>query len=92
MNAKLPSLSAALHEASGRRAPTPAIQEEPALPATAAPTQSNRHGTKTISGHFDPAVSRQLKQIGLDQDSTVQELLVEALNDLFIKHGKNPIA
>ena len=92
MSAKKPSLSAALHEASGRRAASPAIEQEPASPAIVAATPSGRLGTKTISGHFDPAVSRQLKQIGLDQDSSVQELLAEALNDLFIKHGKNPIA
>jgi hypothetical protein len=45
-----------------------------------------------VSGHFDPAVSRQLRTIALDEDSSVQELLREALNDLFIKRGKAPIA
>ncbi len=52
----------------------------------------SRRGRKAIMGHFDPAVSRQLKQIGLDNDTTMQDLLSEALNDLFAKHGKPPIA
>jgi len=45
-----------------------------------------------ISGHFDPAVSRQLKQLALDEETTVQALLAEALNALFEKYGKPPIA
>jgi hypothetical protein len=45
-----------------------------------------------IAGHFDPAVGKQLRQLALDNDTTVQALLEEALNDLFLKHGKSPIA
>jgi hypothetical protein len=45
-----------------------------------------------IAGHFDPAVGKQLRQIALDNDTTVQALLEEALNDLFLKYGKSPIA
>jgi hypothetical protein len=36
-------------------------------------------------------VSRQLKQIGLERDMSVQDLLKEALNDLFTKHGPSAI-
>ena len=56
------------------------------------PQPSSRQGKKAITGHFDPAVSRQLKQIALDNDTTVQALLGEALNDLFVKYKQNPIA
>jgi predicted HicB family RNase H-like nuclease len=52
----------------------------------------SRQGKKTIAGHFDPAVSRQLREIALAEDSSVQELLREALNDLFLKRGRPPIA
>ena len=52
----------------------------------------SREGKKTVAGHFDPAVSRQLRQIALDENRTVQELLREALNDLFAKRSKPPIA
>jgi hypothetical protein len=37
-------------------------------------------------------VSRQLKQLGLDHDTSTQALLREAINDLFTKYGKPPIA
>jgi hypothetical protein len=51
-----------------------------------------RRGKKAVSGHFDPAVQKQLNQIALDEDSSVQALLREALNDLFAKRGKPTIA
>jgi hypothetical protein len=53
---------------------------------------ASRVGKKTIAGHFDPAVSVQLKQIGLERDRSTQDLLREAINDLFVKYGKGPIA
>ena len=56
------------------------------------PRTPSRIGKKTIAAHFDPAVSKQLKQIGLERDSSTQALLREALNDLFAKYGKPSIA
>lgn len=52
----------------------------------------SRIGKKTVAAHFDPAVSKQLKQIGLEADRSTQDLLREAINDLFAKYGKAPIA
>jgi len=52
----------------------------------------SREGKKAISGFFSPDAAKQLKQIALNEDSTVQALLTEALNDLFIKHNHKPIA
>jgi len=51
-----------------------------------------RRGKKTIAGFFDPAASRQLRQIAFEEGSNVQELLREALNDLFDKRGRARIA
>jgi hypothetical protein len=45
-----------------------------------------------IAGFFDPAVSRHLRQLALDENSSVQALLAEAINGLFEKRGKAPIA
>jgi hypothetical protein len=52
----------------------------------------SRIGKKTVAAHFDPAVSKQLKHLGLERDSSTQALLREAINDLFAKYGKPPIA
>jgi hypothetical protein len=101
---KRPSLSAALQDASGKQpaktveqspAPQPISQESIETDAgktTARYTPPSRKGTKAITGHFDPAVSKQLKQLSLDHDTSVQALLAEALNDLFQKYSKPPIA
>ena len=52
----------------------------------------SRAGKKPITGFFDPEVSRQIKKVALDKDKTMQELLQEALNDLFRKYDLPPIA
>ncbi len=63
--------------------------EEGSQQPTRAP---GRRRKKMIAAYFDPAVSRQLKQLGLERDLSNQALICEALNDLFEKHGKPPIA
>lgn len=52
-----------------------------------------REGKKTVAGWYPIEVSNQLKMIGLTNGGkTLQDLLTEALNDLFTKYGKSPIA
>jgi hypothetical protein len=91
MTSKKPSLSAALREVTSRPAVESAGSEVPKKPAVGN-TRPSRQGLKVISGHFDPAVSKQLRLLALELDSNVQSLLAEAINDLFTKHGKSPIA
>lgn len=52
-----------------------------------------REGKKVIAGYFDQRAWLQLKQIGLEQEGkSIQDLLREALNLLFVKNKKPPIA
>lgn len=65
--------------------------------ANDAPTQpqkrtSARQGKKLISGHFEKAVHYRLKRIALETDTSIQDLLGEALNLLFAQHGEPPIS
>ena len=94
MNRK-PSLSAALRGVESRDHHVPAAPpgsdggiSGSEVRATRPPS---RQGKKTIAGHFDPAVSRQLRALGVEHDRTVQDLMREALNSLFEKYGKPPI-
>lgn len=64
---------------------------EPVKP-TKTPEKPSRRNTKHIGGYFDPAVSRQLRGIALEEDSTVQELMGEALDMLFQSRRKPSIA
>jgi hypothetical protein len=87
---KRANLAAALQTATRGVEATP---PQAAVTVTALRTTTpSRIGKKTVAAHFDPAVSRQLKQLGLDRDTSTQALLREALNDLFTKYGKPPIA
>jgi hypothetical protein len=61
-------------------------------PANVTPMAPSRVGKKTVAAHFDPAVSKQLKHLALERDTSTQGLLREAINDLFTTHGRPPIA
>ena len=45
-----------------------------------------------ITGYFPPEVKRQLRLLAAERDTTIQDLLAEALNTLFASHGKPEIA
>lgn len=64
--------------------------ETPPKPTTAVPP--SRQGKKMISGHFDKDVHRQLKMLAIEKDTSIQNLLSEALNALFERNNKPPIA
>lgn len=90
---KIRSLQSALDNATGNvDSAETAPQHTQVIPPDKALKPPSRQGKKAITGYFDPAVSRQLKQLALDRNTTVQALLSEALNDLFTKYGKNPLA
>ena len=89
---KKPSLTAALQQATGKNMLPVVVANEAVPPPTSSELPPSRRGKKIISGYFDPAVARQLKQLALDHDMTVQTLLNEALNDLFVKHNRQPLA
>ena len=72
--------------------PSRACSRAPTARQPPRPSRNRGPGTVTIAGHFSPAVHRQLRLLGVMQDRTVQSLLGEALNELFRKHGKLPIA
>lgn len=70
---------------------TPAPSVAP-TPIPAKPAQAGRQGTKLIGGHFAPEVSTQLRILAAEEGTTVQSLLGEALDDLFVKKGRSRVA
>jgi hypothetical protein len=87
---KRANLAAALQTATrGVEAPVANAAPANVTPIGRAPS---RVGKKTVAAHFDPAVSKQLKHLALERDTSTQGLLREAINDLFTKHGRPPIA
>ncbi len=51
--------------------------------------QASRVGRKTVIFYDLPEAVRALKQVALDQDRTLQDLMHEALDDLLVKYGKH---
>jgi hypothetical protein len=60
--------------------------------AIAAARQKSRVGKAGLLTQHDPAVIQQLKLIALEKNTTQQKLVADALNMLFMKHGKAQIA
>jgi hypothetical protein len=93
---KKPNLSAALHEASGKKQEVNSSIVNPGTPgiiqASVDKKPPSRIGKKVIAGHFEVAVVRQIKTLAINQDTSIQALLTEAINDLFEKNNLIPIA
>ena len=88
--AKGNALQAVLDRAKAGCDPAPS-PTTPAEPPAARGAQGSRRGTKLIGGHFPPEVSTQLRILAAEGGTTVQSLLAEALDDLFVKKGRNRV-
>lgn len=105
MSGKRPSLADSMRQAAAVDPPTPALAPSPA-PITPPPSggqgdaparspgfyAATRAGKKKVTAALDPAAHKQLKGLAVERDATTEALLTEAINDLFKKHGKPPIA
>ena len=82
-----------LREVGGKAAP---LQQAPPSSTGELETkryeQANRRGKVIVSAYFDPAVRKQLAILAVEQDTTQAALISEALNMLFEKYDRPPIA
>lgn len=74
--------------------PVPGNEETPSETQQLASKHArpSRKSTKHVGGYFDPAVSKQLREIALAEDSSVQALLAEAIDMIFQTRRKPTIA
>jgi hypothetical protein len=49
----------------------------------------SRRNTRLIGGHFPPEISRQLRMLAAEEDTTIQALLEEAINLLLAKKARD---
>ncbi len=92
MSGKRPSLAESMRQA---------VRPEPEAPTIAPPLASptpkpatgfyaaTRAGKKKVTAALDPATHKQLKGLAVEHDTTTEALLIEAIADLFVKHGKS---
>jgi hypothetical protein len=60
----------------------------PASPAPGPHSRPSRSGKHLIGGHFPPDVAKHLKILAAEEGTSVQALLEEAIDLLFVKKGK----
>jgi hypothetical protein len=76
----------------------PGLEKTPVAPATAPapratiPRPPSREGKSAVTFYVDPTAAKQLRRLCLDDDTSIQAVMVEALNDLFTKRGLGRIA
>ena len=91
--AKRREIAAALTRSSGSaRAQEPETVEHQPQPERSPHYRSSRQGKSNVTGYFPPEVKKQLKLIAAEEDKTIQQLIGEALNMLFVHYGRAEIA
>jgi hypothetical protein len=90
---KRPNLAdlAAVAGSTRRQSPLPRPTEVSA-PERGRQQVRTRVGTKQVAAHFPTEVAWQLRALAVERRTTVQDLMAEALNDLFAKYGKPELA
>lgn len=70
------------------------VPEDDTVAATAIKTQArpDRIGKKQALFHLPEAAKKQLAILAIEMEKTQHALMAEALNDLFKKYGRPPIA
>lgn len=94
--ARRPSFAALEEPKAATPAPAPvaeveATEEQPMLPMKDAPKVAKvRRGKKLIGGYFPPELQKAVRLLAVEQDSTVEAMLGEAINLLLRHYGKHP--
>jgi hypothetical protein len=70
------------------RAPAPNRQVEAEDNPDRQAARPSRQGKRLVAGHFDPKIAKQLRLLAAEEDTTIQALLEEALDLLFVKKGR----
>src|SRR4051812_3666120 len=86
-----PGLQAALRSSAAGQAKGASVRSAAAAPQPvhpeAAARQPSRTGKINVTGYFPPEVKASLRLVQARHGGTLQDILAEALNDLFAKYG-----
>lgn len=72
--------------------PGPEVKENGSETPAERQQSPSRVGKKPVTVYYDKKAHLQLKFLAVEKETTIQGLHEEALNDLFVKNGKPPIA
>ena len=85
-------LKDALQQSGGKLPPTKKEVKEKETAPVSRQQSPSRAGKKPVTVYYGKEAHLQLKILAAEQDTTIQDLHEDALNALFVKHGKPPIA
>lgn len=71
---------------------SPAVQPASDAPARRYPVAKTREGKRVVTAYLEREAKRQLDRIALDEEVSIQELLVEGINAVFQARGLSRIA
>lgn len=80
-------LQAALRSSAKGAPPPPESSSARSEPAARLAGQPSRAGKTNVTGYFPPEVKASLRLVQARRGGTIQDILAEALNDLFAKYG-----
>lgn len=86
-------LKDALEQSGGKLPPVePEVTEKGSEAPVERQQSPSRVGKKPVTVYYGKEAHLQLKILAAEQDTTIQKLHEDALNDLLVKYGKPPIA
>ena len=85
-------LKDALQQSGGKLPPSEPVVKENGSVAVDRQQSPSRVGKKPVTVYYGKEAHLQLKVLAAELDTTIQSLHEDALNGLFEKHGKPPIA
>jgi hypothetical protein len=80
-------LQAALRNSAKGAPPVPEASRAKPEPAERQAGQPSRAGKTNVTGYFPPEVKASLRLVQARRGGTIQDILAEALNDIFAKYG-----
>ena len=87
-----PAMTPPVAPASSPRAkPARKAKAEEAPEARSSSYRPSRDGKRFVGGYFDPKVHKQLRLLSAEEDTSIEDLIGEALDLLFVKKGRGRI-
>lgn len=90
-----PSFAGLAHAPAPIAAPAPApaaTDVDPATPRPASTVQRSRQGKRAMTAYIPAELAKAIRVFGAREDRTLEEMVVEALNDFLRKNGEHPAA
>lgn len=90
-----PSFAALAHAPAPVAVPAPAIEPaapDPTSPKAGSTVQRSRQGKRAMTAYIPAELAKALRVFGAREERTLEDMVVEAMNDFLRKNGEHPVA